>query len=463
MRKRSLLTLLSLLCLTAHALQPDAVARLGLPVLTVTTINGEEPACDYVFPPEGAHGISIANATKVPGRCVLTLQDDTLFDSGPYEKDRSGMTLKIRGNTSAYYSLKKPYKLKLEKKNDLLTRGDSCYYDKNWVLLDNAGTSLNTLIGFMLNRLVGMPWTPAYEYVNLIVNGDYRGIYMLCEQVRRNADCRLYVDKHTGYILERDAYWWNEPLYFRTNTLDKEYTFKYPDQDDVTPAQLQFISTYMEQVEQSVASGTYLQYIDLPSWAAWLLAHDILGTSDSGGSNIYLALDNDSTARIAMTTLWDFGSIMRTTDQWARIHYDTWFYYPQLLDSRNRAFTEAYIALWNEKGKEIIDSLARQINDFAQSDVAAAIEASQPFEEQRWYYNPATVAENAQKASEWLSARSLWLDAQVMQLQQSLSVAHRGLSAPTSSGICYDLLGRRLQSPHGLHIKAGARRIAPAP
>ena len=39
------------------------------------------------------------------------------YDSGDYVDGESGMTLKIRGNTSAW-QLRKPYKIKLQKKAD---------------------------------------------------------------------------------------------------------------------------------------------------------------------------------------------------------------------------------------------------------------------------------------------------------------------------------------------------------
>ena len=105
----------------------------GLPLVSVTTIDGEEPSCDYIYPPEGSNGLSIANATKVPGRVVVVQYADTLYDSGEYVKGSSGMTIKIRGNTSAWED-QKPYKIKLQKKADMLCRGDKKYNDKKQYL-----------------------------------------------------------------------------------------------------------------------------------------------------------------------------------------------------------------------------------------------------------------------------------------------------------------------------------------
>jgi len=385
-----------------------------LPVLSITTNGGEEPVCDFVFAPEGEFGISITNNQKVPGRAVLTENGSTLFDSGEYQKDSTGMTIRIRGNTSAYYSSKKPYKIKLEKKNDMLGRNDSCYYDKNWMLIDSGGDELNAMIGLKVNEIMGLGgWTPAYKFVNLYINNDYRGIYMLVETIKRNKDCRLNVDKQTGYIVECDAYWWNEDVYFASD-MNKKYTFKYPDEEDVTESQVSYIRQLISNVEAAIADGTYPAYIDLPSFASWMLAHDILGTYDSAGANIYLSkYDNTADTKLCMSVLWDFTSIMRTTDQWARIHYDDYFYFNQLFNNANTAFKTEYAALWNQKSEDIFSQIISFLNDFSHSGLSDAIQQSRPADAQRWNYEASTVSENVQEAILWFTHRQQWIDQQL--------------------------------------------------
>ena len=136
----------------------------GLPVLVVETVDHEEPTCDYVSAPAGCMGQTIRNATKVPGRLVMYQRivgvDSVTYDSGDYVKDVSGMTIKIRGNTSAYHD-KKPYKIKLQKKKDLLLRGnEDVYEDKEWLLIRDQ--FLLTTAGFIVSDLLGMPWTPEH-------------------------------------------------------------------------------------------------------------------------------------------------------------------------------------------------------------------------------------------------------------------------------------------------------------
>lgn len=87
----------------------------GYTTVYVNTVNGEEPTYERVDHPDGYFGSSITNVTKVNGRMFMMEGNDTLYDSGD-----EGMTIRVRGNTSAVLFLKKPYKIKLNKKADLL-------------------------------------------------------------------------------------------------------------------------------------------------------------------------------------------------------------------------------------------------------------------------------------------------------------------------------------------------------
>ena len=78
----------------------------------------------------------------------------------------------------------------------------------------------------------------------------------------------------------------------------------------------------MNDVESSILDGTYPQRIDVNSFAKWLLLHDIIGTYDSGGSNMYLSL-YDSLSKVRMVSPWDFDSSLNPENKssWARIHF----------------------------------------------------------------------------------------------------------------------------------------------
>ena len=382
-----------------------------LPVLCIETVDGEEPTCDYVSAPSGSMGASITNATKVPGRLVVYFwisgKDSLLYDSGDYEKDVSGMTIKIRGNTSAY-DAKKPYKIKLQKKFDLLFGGnDSIYKDKEWLLMRDD--YLMSTIGFLVNELVGMTWTPRHRFVNVIINGSYRGAYLLCESVKRNPDCRLNVDKHCGYIFEFDPYWWNEDVYVRSlRHPSYGYTFKYPDSDDITEEQLAYMQSLIPVYEASLRNGTYSDYIDVRSFAGWCLVQDLMGNKDAGGSNMYYTkYDTTAASKIVMPLAWDFDGAYRISTAWSNSHTE---HFNRMFNSTNRAMTGEFAALWREIRGTLVDSVKTRLQAFHNSYTEGRGLVFSADLDELVYGRKLKVYSRITSFYNWIAERSAWMD-----------------------------------------------------
>lgn len=442
----------------------ENISQLGLPVVSITTADGVEPTCDYVTHPEGSMGEGITNNNKVPCRIVISKNGETLYDSGEYIKNESGATIKVNGNTSAYHN-NKPYKLKLQKKADLLFRGDDKYNDKEWRLLKDAVT-LRTVIGLKVNELIGLTWTPAYQACNVFVNNDYRGCYLLIECVKRNSDCRLDVDKNNGYIIERDAYWWNGEKYFCTDyfsTLNLyRWTWKYPDEDDVTDDQETYIRDYINAAEKSFETGDYEAYIDVNSFASWLLGHDILGTWDSGGSNLYVMKhDNTSASLLQMANMWDFDTIFKIEKgSLTRYHQNDYdFYFPLLLHSDNKAFTAVYKKKWNELkstiGQNVKDFILQYVNEYG-----AAIQSSRVYYQERWGKKLTTVEEDVEEAFSWFDEHLPLIDAAINGYIDGIEEMNHHSQYDSSS--IYTLQGQKVTKPSkGLYIIKGKKYIFP--
>ena len=390
----------------------QTILGLGLPVVDVTTEDGEEPTCDLVEPPEGCMGQGITNMNKVKGRLRILKGSETLYDSGDYEKDASGMTIRVRGNSSAWQD-KKPYKVKLQQKADLLLRGnDKKYKDKDWLLLKDETASLNTVLGLKVNELMGLQWTPRYMLVNLMLNGVYRGLYLICESVKRNSDCRIDIDKDTGYIFEYDPYWWNEDLYFETPMTaspDAKFTFKEPDSEDITEQQVDYIREVMVLLEFSLLRSGWQRYIDTESFVSWLLAQDILGNSDGHGSNVFMTkYDNTSQSKVMMGNLWDFDAIMQTPGNWSNSHRI--LYFGRLLDHPDGIFAKAYQEKWNAVKDKLFQELIDFLRDFETSETGQAYDRSIPYDSYRCNRTGKTVQQMTDEACLWLVNRKRWLE-----------------------------------------------------
>lgn len=445
--------------LHAYEYDIESIRNIGLPVIEITTIDGEFPTCDFVTHPEGSMGESITNATKVKGRLCITLLGDTLYDSGDYIKDEAGMTIKINGNTSAQH-LNKPYKIKLQKKADLLLRGnDSKYKDKDWRLIKDART-LNTMVGLKVNELIGMQWTPSYIYCNVMLNNEYQGCYMLIESIKRNPDCRINISKD-GYIIERDAYWWNEDVYFKSDFFsDGRYgwTFKEPDEDDITQENIDYIQQVVNDAEAAIANGTYDDFIDTHSYAAWLLAHDVLGTWDTGGSNLYITkYDNTEESKLMMGNLWDFDTILKIdADKWNnfRKKKDD-FYFTQLLESANRSFVVEYKSIWEYLRSILYDEINDMLTEFQNSNTASALQLSRDYYENMYNYECPEINDEIKQYLDWFEKRIPWLDTEIGKIDEGTGIT--SIRENTNNAYLFNINGQHILTPKGLYIKDGKK------
>lgn len=449
--------------LYAEVITKEELLETGLPLLVIETINCEEPTCDYVTHPEGAMGEGITNRTKVGGAIILLQGENVLYDSGPFEKGTSGIELRLRGNSSAYTE-KKPYKIKLQKKADLLCRDDK-YADKDWLLIKDEkpftsenDMNLKPVIGFLINQLLGLQWTPAGKYVNVIMNEEYKGIYYLVESVKRNNNCRIDIDKETGYLIEYDPYWWNESIYFDTNktmtSMSFKYTFKEPDDDDLTEEKIGYIQSYMNDVELSISDGSYENYIDVESFMNWILAADLLGTNDGGGSNVFLTkYDNTTSSKIRMGNLWDFDGIMNRENQWPGNH--NILYFRQLRE--HESFNDAYISKWNQIYPTLMEKLNDYFHVYLESAEGVALDKARFYEHQKWSSDYQTTNENINAAKTWFSGRIQWMNKQL-----GISTEIKRLKKEKSEELLFDLKGYRAihtQSP--IYIKDGKKYMHP--
>lgn len=358
---------------------------MDLPILYIVTNDSVMPTYTVVYAPEGCSGRGITDNEKVPAHMWIVRQGDTIYDSGAYVKDTAGITIKVRGNTTASdRSDKKPYKLKLQKKTDLLFRGnDALYADKDWVLLRNE--IYETMVGNMTNQLLGMEWTPAQTPVFVFLNDNFRGVYLLTENIKRNTRCRVNVAK-TGFLIEYDAYWWNEDYYIASPRFGQKinYTLTYPESDDILPWQVDYLTNHIATVEDYLVTRQNLDsVIDVHSYARWLWVHDILGNRDAHGSNIYLTkYDTTLVSKQKMICAWDFSGCFTPNISWSLIHNDAWF--SQFFSQPQHQFIQEYIRIYDSQVQNSFDTLVQQINTLQQSASTMVLDNALALDEQRW-------------------------------------------------------------------------------
>ncbi len=470
------------LCLMGHIYGAEiskddslAIASLNLPIVYIETVDGEEPTCEPIYPPEGAGGIGATNANKVPARMVIMQHGEKVYDSGEYVKKSSGLTIKTRGNTSALLD-KKAFKIKLEKKADLLVgeeiqrmkNPDVDYRDKEWALMAST-TSLRNLLGMWTNEAVGMPFVPKYQFVNLFLNGDYRGLYQLSELVKVNPLCRVDIDVTDGYVTEYDAYWWNDEVYFSTDYLGGghlRYVIKYPEDEDLTVAKQEYIADWFNHLEENVCytisqKTDYDQWIDVKSYARWLLAHDMIGDADNAGSNLFfLKYDESANSKVMMGPMWDFDSAMDLPGM-ASIH-STYLFAWLLWCNENPKFTKEYLGLYDQLSDEIIAHILEQADWLSASMLAESITESRKYNAIRWNLEGyKSVQQDVEGIHAYYATKqeALRPDIEKLRVWLDMHVAIEDVAEDAAASVHYDLMGRVVAADEpGIHI-VGRKKV----
>ncbi len=141
--------------------------------------------------------------------------------------------VKVRGNATANYP-KKPFRIKFNKKQTMLGLNDGLKA-KSWVLLAEYGdiSMMKQSLGLYLGQgLLGSDelYCSDFMHVEVYVNGDYRGVYLLVEQQQVN-EGRVnifeaedgYQGVDIGYFFELDGYYAGED-FLQQFTIDYEYS-----------------------------------------------------------------------------------------------------------------------------------------------------------------------------------------------------------------------------------------------
>ena len=214
--------------------------------------------------------------------------------------------VRLRGNYSMS-TPKKPYRIKFEKKQRPL---DAIAKAKKWTLINNYGdkTLMRNMLAFEVSRLMGMPYTPYATAVDVILNGEYKGCYQLCDQIEVNPN-RVDIDEMTpddnsgenltgGYLIEVDAYASDERLWF-TSTKGTPVTIKSPDEDYITDEQIDYIEQCYNKMESSWRS-----MLDLNTFLRHFLVGELTGNTDTYWS-VYM-YKKRSDDMLYTGPVWDF-------------------------------------------------------------------------------------------------------------------------------------------------------------
>jgi hypothetical protein len=282
------------------------------------------------------------------------------------EKTTDG--IRGRGNTTWLFS-KRPYRIKFDKKQSLFGLPAA----KSWILLAEFldPTLIKNTIAFELGGRFGLRYNHSYHHVELYLNGEYRGHYMLTEQ-NEVSKGRVDIDENDGWLVELDFHYDEEPK-FRTTNYNLPVMIKSPEVEPVNisnPA-YDFVRKDINELFDSLASvkfpeNGYRDLIDMEQFISYFMVPAIIGYGDftmPGSFYMY----KDKGGNISGGPLWDFDSAFGFS--WNSVPLYKMYQYVEGLGSRipgpipgnaylNRFFQDPvflakYKEFWNGKYSEI--------------------------------------------------------------------------------------------------------------
>lgn len=290
-----------------------------------------------------------ANNAKDEQAFVTVINKDGTYE---YVDNRYNSQIKVRGNATKAYA-KKPFQIKLDTKADLFDMGES----KTWLLLANYDDQslIRNSIMYKLGELLGMH-TTEFQMVDLFLDGEYYGVYLLCEKVSISS-ARLNIfelekendalnptysqapvkvttgiantiiteysyipgvvnpaDITGGYLIELDNNYWRDELCYFVTENGSHYVVKSPEY--ASKEQVEYIATLIGEMEEAMMAHNgynrlgkhYTEYVDINSFVYAYIMAEFGRNYDAGSSSMYLYKDidkNGEVSKIYKGPLWD--------------------------------------------------------------------------------------------------------------------------------------------------------------
>lgn len=251
----------------------------------------------------------------------LDNQGDERYESIGSREHPLKTEIKGRGNATWTNLEKKPYRLKLSEKQKVLGMPSS----RHWVLMANAEYwmgQLNDALPFEIGRRMGMAWNPRMQPVEVVLNGDYIGLYFLTEKIRVAKERVNIVEQNDyetnpmritgGWLLEIDNY--IEPgniSFVEGNGMPFWVTPHTPEL--LSPEQREYITTFLKEADRAIycsdkSSTEWEKYIDIDSLAIFYIVQEAVDNPEAFSGSCYMYKQRGEDTKLIFGPLWDCGS-----------------------------------------------------------------------------------------------------------------------------------------------------------
>lgn len=239
------------------------------------------------------------------------------------------IAIEVRGSTSQQYP-KKSYGFETQ---DALGMNFNVPLlglpiENDWILYGPYPdkTLLRDVLTYDLSQKFGH-YASNWRYCELVIDGDYKGLYILLERVKRDNNrvdvARLDADDLAGdsltggYIVKVDKLT-GEVGYSWTSAYNNEVVFQFhdPEYDELNPIQASYMEDFVTDFEQATWGPQFDdpnlgfdQYIDRTSFYDFFILQELGRTVDGYRSSSFMHKDKNSGAwngKLVAGPMWDF-------------------------------------------------------------------------------------------------------------------------------------------------------------
>ena len=243
------------------------------------------------------------------------------YESLGSETEPLVMEIKGRGNYTWLTSHKKPYKIKFDKKQTPLGLTKSKHFVLRVDTQDWSGYLRNET-GFELSRLFNMPYTTSQLPVEVVLNGEYMGMYLFCEHIRvekGRVDIVDQKDNETdpekitgGWLLETRGY--ESTAYHQYENNDPNglhYFLESHTPEVLSEAQSSYLANLISKTDSCIFVADkddqgWEQFIDINSLARFYVIHEIMDNVEAFDGSLYMFKEIGDSTKLNFGPVWDF-------------------------------------------------------------------------------------------------------------------------------------------------------------
>lgn len=342
------------------------------------------------------------------------------------------LQIQIRGRGNYTWGLeKKSYKIKLANKQPLLGLGRGAA--RKWVLLANH-CDQSLLRNFLSLKLAGaMPyiaWSPDCTSVEVYLNGEYRGVYLLTEEVDVGKYKVAVSEEVTGrgvnigYLIEMSSNAKN--VIFSAGGKSYQIHNDLSEDPQESVQQYEYIRDYVQECWDALKNGEEEEIgrlIDIDSLVDAYLVEEIVKNMDVGWDSFYLY--KNAGGRLTFGPLWDFDLALGNCNQGCEAYESLYAAYV-LWDQSNPWFYTAMNYPWfRQRVVDRFDEIAELCDGLSEMVVAEAKRYYHSFcrNFDRWKIFGRTINRETQQITalstydehytflaEWIDRRLEWLE-----------------------------------------------------